>query len=51
MYSFGRIFLRINDMKLKVPVLGRMANECLSLNYKVRPKAKDLKVFVYNLFY
>lgn len=49
MFSFGRILLHVNKVRLKLPALGSMADECLSSNYKVRPRAKDLKVFVYNL--
>ena len=49
MYSFGRILLHVNNEKLKLPVLERMSNECLSARLKLRPKAKDLKIFVHNL--
>lgn len=48
-YSLGRILLHVNDEKLKVPVLDRMAKECISPNYKMRPNAKDLRIFLSNL--
>ena len=48
-YSFGQILLHVNNEKLKIPVLNRMANECLSSNYKMCPNIKDLRTFVSNL--
>jgi len=39
-YSFGRILLHVNNEKLKFPLLDRMANECLSSNYKMRPNKR-----------
>ena len=48
-YSFGRIPYEINTLKLNLPMLHRMADKCMSSSYKIRPKAKELKVFVFNL--
>ena len=49
-YSFGRILSQINSQKLRLPILTRMGEECLSSEYKRRPTAKDLKVLVFHLF-
>ena len=39
-YSFGRILLEINNVKLKLSVLVRMADECPSSIYSYKPKSK-----------
>ena len=49
-YSYGRIFQQINEEMLKIPVLYKMAEQCLDYCSKMRPTAGDLHKFLVNLF-
>lgn len=49
-YSFGRVFQKINEDILKIPVLYKMATLCLDDSSKMRPTAGDLHKFLVNLF-
>ena len=49
-FSFGRIIQRINEEKLKIPVLYKMAEQCLDTCSQKWPTTTDLYKFLKNLF-
>lgn len=49
-YSFGRIIQLINGEKLKIPVLYKMAEQCLDACSQKRPFTTNLHKFLKNLF-
>lgn len=49
-YSFGRVFNKINSNVLKVPCLHDLSMLCLSEIIQKRPTADELNVFLTNLF-
>lgn len=51
MYSFGRVLHQINSEILKIPVLYKMAEQCLDYCRLNRPTAEDLHKFLTNLFH
>ena len=50
MYSFGRVFQKVNEDILKILVLYNMASLYLHYSSTTRPTAKDLHKFLINLF-
>ena len=50
-YSFGHVLHQINSEILNIPVLYKMAEQCLDYCRLNRPTAEDLHKFLTNLFH
>ncbi len=50
MYAFGRVLRQINLLKLKLPVVSHLAEQCLDQFHQRRPTIDELHTFLLQLF-